>query len=202
MERPDSVARRRALKLAGSVTGTALVAGCLSGDDSDDGSNGGNETSSGGNETANGEANGGGDDDGSNGGDESDSANGEGNEEPHSNTDPEAWEGVDEIVLSATTSSLEGLEPDPIEGVENPTLVLTAGNEYVITWENADGQSHNLEIWDDQEEVVSDYSTELMAEENETQSLEIVAAEEMAEYTCEVHVSWGKRGDVEIVSTD
>ncbi|MDJ1431646.1 plastocyanin [Halostagnicola sp. A-GB9-2] len=198
MERPDSVARRQTLKLAGSVTGTALVAGCLSGDDSDDGSNSGNETSSGGNETTNG----GGDDDGSNGGDESDSANGESNEKPHSNTDPEAWEGVDEIVLSATTSSWEGLEPDPIEGVENPTLVLTAGNEYVITWENADGQSHNLEIWDDDEEVVGDYSTELMAEENETQSLEIVAAEEMAEYTCEVHVDWGKRGDIEIESAE
>lgn len=187
MERSDSMARRRALELAGSVTATALVAGCLSGDDGDEGSDDGNETSNDGDETPSDD-----DDTARDTEDEQDDENDKDDEEPPSTTDPEAWEGVDEIVLSATTSSWEGLEPELIEGVENPTLVLTAGNEYVITWENADGQSHNLEVWDDDEAVVADYSTELMAEENETQSLEIVATEEMTEYTCEVHVDLGK----------
>ncbi len=194
MERSDSVARRRALKLAGSVTATALVAGCLSGDDDGEGSNDENET-------ANDDAT---SDDGTarDTEDEQDDGNEEADDESPSATDPEAWEGVDEIVLSATTSSWEGLEPELIAGQENPTLVLSEGNEYVLTWENADGQSHNLEIWNDDEAVVADYSTELMAEENETQSLDIVATEEMTEYTCEVHVDWGKRAPIKIESAD
>ncbi|RKD89010.1 cupredoxin domain-containing protein [Halopiger aswanensis] len=108
------------------------------------------------------------------------------------------WENVGEIVLSATTAGWEGIAPAAIEGEKNPTLVLEAGAEYVITWRNDDGQPHNIEIWDESESVLDGYETELMDEKDETQSLEIEARDEMAEYVCEIHADWSKRGDIEI----
>lgn len=189
MERLDSIPRRRALALAGSVTATTLAAGCLSDDEAaaDDG-----DTSS---------------NDGNASGDSDDSATGrdESGEDDES-TAPDAtgdqWADVEEIRLSATASRFEGVEPEFIEGEENPTLVLTEGEEYVITWENADGKSHNLELWDEDETVVDEHSTEVMGEKNETRSLEFEATAAMTEYICRIHVDWGKRGDIEIETGD
>ncbi|AHF99854.1 hypothetical protein HALLA_14725 [Halostagnicola larsenii XH-48] len=188
MERPDSIARRRALALAGSATATALAAGCLSDDEAaaDDG-----ETSS---------------DDGSDNGDSDDAAERDEADEDDESTETDAkgdaWADVEEIRLSATTSRFEGVEPEFIEGEENPTLVLTEGEEYVITWVNADGKSHNLELWDEDETVVDGHSTEVMGEKNETRSLEFEADAAMSEYICRIHVDWGKRGDIEIATGD
>lgn len=189
MRRPDSIARRRALALTGSITATALAAGCL-GDD---------ETAADDGETAGGDGNASGDgDDGDTERDET----GEDDESPSSDADGDAWTDVEEIRLSATASRFEGVEPEFIEGEENPTLVLTEGEEYVITWENADGKSHNLELWDEDETVVDEHSTEVMGEKNETRSLEFEATAAMTEYICRIHVDWGKRGDLEIVTDD
>lgn len=194
MERSDSIARRRALALAGGLTTTALVAGCLGDDEAatatDESSNdGGSDSDSdgGGSGENDGESDGGGDDT------DDEAADSE-------STSPDAWADVEEIRLSATTSRFKGVEPALIEGQENPTLVLTEGQEYVITWENEDGQSHNLELWDENEQVVDGHSTEVMAEKNETRSLEFEATAAMTEYVCRIHVSWGKRGDIEIVT--
>lgn len=196
------VSRRQALRLTAGTAATALVAGCL----------GGSETS-GEDERADGDSSGDGDEDpagepdadgptgGPDDGDENETEStnaAEADEERDTPTGGEAWTDVEEIVLSATTAGWTGIEPKRIEGEKNPTLVLAPGREYVITWKNADGQPHNVEIWDDNGEVVDDYVTELMATEGATQSLEIEADERMAEYVCEIHADWGQCGHIEI----
>jgi len=67
-----------------------------------------------------------------------------------------------------------------------------------LTWENIDGAGHNLQIWDENGEVVDDYETEIMEEEGETQTLEIEASEEMAQYLCMPHQTT-MIGDIEFV---
>ncbi|SFS49895.1 cupredoxin domain-containing protein [Halostagnicola kamekurae] len=196
MERTDSIARRRALALAGSLTTTALVAGCLGDDEAatttDESSNDGGSDSDG---------DGSGENDGESEGDDDTERDDTDDEKTGSeSTSPDAWADVEEIRLSATTSRFKGVEPALIEGQENPTLVLTEGQEYVITWENEDGQSHNLELWDENERIVDGHSTEVMAEKNETRSLEFEATAAMTEYVCRIHVDWGKRGDIEVVT--
>ena len=112
--------------------------------------------------------------------------------------DVEEWEDVDEIVLDGYTPGWEGVEPEAIEGEENPTLVLFEGQEYDITWENMDGEPHNIEIWDEDEEVVDDYQTEIIEEEGETQTLTIdEVTDEMAQYVCEVHIGT-MIGDIQV----
>ncbi|MCU4743665.1 plastocyanin/azurin family copper-binding protein [Halobacteria archaeon AArc-m2/3/4] len=143
----ETLSRRTVVRLAGTATAAALVAGCI------------------------------GDDDGG-------------------NTDPEAWEDVDEIVLEGHTSDgWTGVEPDAIADVENPTLVLFAGREYEITWENADGATHNIALWDDGGDPLE--RTEGMDDEGETQTLTFEATAEMVEYVCEWHVG-PMQGDLEI----
>lgn len=115
--------------------------------------------------------------------------------------DANEWGDVDEIVLNGITAGWEGVEPAPIEGEENPTLVLTEGEEYDVTWENADGQPHNIEIRDDDEEIVDGYETEIIEEEGETQTLTIEATSEMTDYVCVVHVGT-MRGAIEVEPTD
>lgn len=129
-------------------------------------------------------------DDGEDGGDDADGEDGNG-------TAADGVADADEIVLDGITAGWEGVEPAAIEGEENPTLVLTEGNEYDIVWENADGEPHNIEIWDEEEEVVDEYSTEILEEEGERQTLTIEATAEMAEYVCVVHPTT-MRGAVEI----
>lgn len=107
-----------------------------------------------------------------------------------------------DIVLKATTSGWEGTKPEAVAGETNPTLVLEAGAKYSITWENADGKPHNIEIWNEQEEVVGDHETELLAEEGKTQTIEFVATEEMVEYACEIHFDWGHRAPLEVVASE
>ncbi|GAB3031233.1 cupredoxin domain-containing protein [Natronobiforma cellulositropha] len=111
------------------------------------------------------------------------------------------WEDVEEIVLDGYTPGWEGVEPAAIEGEENPTLVLYEGREYDVTWENADGEPHNIEIWDENDEVVDDYQTEIIDEQGETQTLTFEASEEMVAYVCEVHIGT-MLGDLEIRTED
>ena len=108
-------------------------------------------------------------------------------EEPDEEPDEDAWADVDEIVLEGRTGGWEGVEPEPIAGEQNPTLVLTAGQEYTLTWTNADGLPHNVAIYDEDGETVEDYVTEFMDEEGESQDLEFEATDEMAEYLCQTH---------------
>ena len=122
---------------------------------------------------------------------------GDDDEEPDDDgVDEEAWEGVTEIELEGWTEGWEGVEPEVIEGETNPTLVLTEGETYEVTWENMDGDNHNFVLLDDAGEYLEE--TELMGEEGETQSLEFEATAEMVEYYCEPHAGT-MVGDVEIV---
>ena len=109
--------------------------------------------------------------------------------------DESAWEGVDTIELNGYTAGWEGVSPSPIEGETNPTIVLFEGEEYDFTWYNQDGAGHNIEIWDEDEEVVGDYATDIVTDDEQT--LEgVVASSEMAYYRCDPHA--GMQGRIEI----
>ena len=91
------------------------------------------------------------------------------------------------IVFDGQTEGWEGLEPEAIEGETNPTLVLEADEEYEIGWEGGDGALHNIEIWDENEDVVDDLETEETDDPDDDQFLEFTATEEMAYYVCRPH---------------
>lgn len=149
------------LQYTSAAAATALVAGCGGGGGGDDGGDGG--------------GGGGGDGGGGNGGGE---------------TDVSAWEDVEEIELEGQTSGWVGVSPDPIADEENPTLVLFNGQEYTISFENTDGQEHNLQILDGDGSIVDDYETDSISSEGETATLEgVQASDEMTNYICEPHES-------------
>ncbi|ELY45660.1 blue (type 1) copper domain-containing protein [Natronorubrum sulfidifaciens JCM 14089] len=91
------------------------------------------------------------------------------------------------IVLYGGTAAWEGLEPAPIEGVENPTLVLEDGETYEIGWAEGDGMVHNLELRDADGNVVDDLATELTSEGGDGQFLAFTASSEIAQYVCAPH---------------
>jgi plastocyanin len=92
-----------------------------------------------------------------------------------------------EIVLDGYSTHWEGLEPDEIDGEENPTLVLEAGEEYTIEWVNADDVLHDMQIWDDDDGTVDDLVSDEVEEEGESATLEFEASEEMTTYVCSYH---------------
>lgn len=135
-----------------------------------------------------------------NGDDDPEPADDDGNgDDDGDDVDPADWEDVDTIELDAYTAAWEGLAPAAIEGEDNPTIVLFEGEEYTFTWYNGDGSGHNIEIWDENDEVVEDYATDIV--DDDEQTLEgVVATEDMAYYRCEPHA--GMQGDIEVVSND
>lgn len=102
-----------------------------------------------------------------------------------------------EIQLVGRAGGWEGVAPADIEGQTNPTLALTAGQDYTVTWENGDGASHNFAIRDANGDNI--LSSEFMSEQGATQSVEFTASEEMAQYVCEVHPGT-MVGDVQIAT--
>ncbi|WP_440770904.1 PQQ-dependent sugar dehydrogenase [Natronorubrum sp. DTA28] len=90
-----------------------------------------------------------------------------------------------EFVFNGVIPAWFGMEPEEIDGEENPTLELTAGETYQFTWENGDGQPHNVVILDANDEILE--RTEIVQEAGESQTLEFEATEEMDRYLCEVH---------------
>lgn len=212
MDRDNPVSRRTVVKLTGIAATTGLVAGCAGPDDGgtdgevpSDGVDGNDTTDDDpmGNGEAGGDETGGGDDNetGASEDNETEDGNETGDDNESEGGDTGEWEGVDEVVFDGYTDGWEGVSPSPIEGEQNPTIVLFEGQEYDISWGNADGDPHNIEFWDDNEEVVEDYETEILDEEGEGQTLTIEATDEIAEYVCEVHVGT-MRGDVQIESGD
>ncbi|WP_276255142.1 plastocyanin/azurin family copper-binding protein [Halomontanus rarus] len=229
MTRDTRFSRRSIVKLVGASAATAALAGCggPEGDNETDGDETGandtglgadnetggmnetedNETDGLGNETEDNETDGLGNETEDNETADNETANETADNETAGNESAgnesasvsEEWQDVEEIELGGETAAWQGVAPAPIEGEENPTLELTEGTEYDITWENIDGQPHNIEIWDDNEEIVEDYQTEIIEEEGETQTLTFEATSEMAEYVCQVHVST-MIGDIEVQS--
>lgn len=101
-----------------------------------------------------------------------------------------------EILFEAKTSSWEGLEPAEIEGEQNPTLILQDGEDYEIGWAEGDGSRHNIEIWDDGDDVVEGHETDLTNDPGDDQILSITATNEMAAYRCRPHGSM--QGDIRV----
>lgn len=101
--------------------------------------------------------------------------------------DPAAWEDVREIRLMGYTRGWVGDEPELIDGITNPTIVLFEGEEYEITWENGDGGRHNIEIWDEEDAVVDGLATDLVTQRGATQSIQFTASPEAHQYVCEPH---------------
>ena len=54
-----------------------------------------------------------------------------------------------------------------IEGENNPTLLLEEGEDYTIEWINADGVNHDLQIWDESDDLVDDLATDSIDAERE-----------------------------------
>ncbi|WP_245726740.1 PKD domain-containing protein [Natronorubrum sediminis] len=110
------------------------------------------------------------------------------------------WEDVEEFYFEGRVEAWTGVEPDIIDGEDNPTITLIEDNEYDFTWINEDGVTHNLEIRDENDDIVEDYQSDDGEEEGEETTLEgVVASEEMAVYICTYHEST-QVGDIEIES--
>ncbi|OLZ42465.1 hypothetical protein A6E15_16510 [Natrinema saccharevitans] len=193
--------RRRLLRTAGLTAATGVLAGCLEESTTDD--PGGSTDDGDGDEPDTGDETDGDDGSGADGSDGDEASDGDGTTDAadaDSETDPEDGETEPtetdreyeiepgtEILFGGETTEWVGLEPSAIEGVANPTLVLEAGEEYTIGWTEGDGAQHNVEIWDENEDVVDGLETELAAEPDEGQRLTVTASEEMAAYVCHPH---------------
>ena len=118
-----------------------------------------------------------------------------GNGDDDETVDPDDWEDVEEIELEGTAQEWIGASPGHIDGESNPTLVLFEGNEYEITWENADDLPHDFQIRDDDDTVLEE--TERVETEGETASVTFEATEEMTTYICSFHEA-DQVGDIQI----
>jgi len=92
------------------------------------------------------------------------------------------------ILLEAHHEHWIGVEPAVIEDEQNPTLALEAGEDYEMGWVQGDGGLHNLEIWDENEELVDTHATNLTISPGEDGDwLEFTVSDEMAYYRCNPH---------------
>lgn len=99
------------------------------------------------------------------------------------------------IILGGRAEYWYGIAPEEIEGEENPTLQLEAGEEYELVWVNLDGLEHNLTLESQGgEELEASDETETAGE---AVSMTVEASEEMSEYYCEYHPE-SMRGSVEL----
>ncbi len=101
------------------------------------------------------------------------------------------------LVFEGHASRWHGLEPELIEGLANPTLVLEEGGEYVVEWVNEDGATHDLQIQDERDNVVDGLATDLISGRGERASLEFTASPEMTQYVCTLHRT-SQRGRIRV----
>lgn len=113
-------------------------------------------------------------------------------------TDPDRWRDVSQIVLDGWVGGWVGREPDVIDRVENPTLVLVDGREYTLEWTNFDEVHHNFSLWDADREIVDDVSTPGTDEHGEGETVTFDATPEIATYRCEYQQA-GQFGEVEVI---
>lgn len=113
-------------------------------------------------------------------------------------TTAEASDGevAETFVFDGETSGWIARTPSDIEGEENPTLELEAGETYNFTWVNTDGRPHNIVITDSEGNTI--VRTEVISGEGGRQSVEFTAPEDGGTYYCEVHPG-SMRGEVQIV---
>lgn len=101
------------------------------------------------------------------------------------------------IDLAARIPAWVGVAPAGITDLENPTLVLETGESYSIGWSTGDGAAHNIQIRDENDEIIDDYETEVVADPAGSQRFDFTATEEMAAYVCEPHAPI-MNGDIEV----
>ena len=119
-------------------------------------------------------------------------------DEPVDELDREDWEDVDEFYFEGRIEAWTGIDPDVIDGEDNPTIGLIEGQEYDFRWVNEDGVLHNLEIRDGDGEIVDDYVSDDVSDAGEEAEIEgVVATEEMVTYICTYHEST-QVGDIEV----
>lgn len=117
--------------------------------------------------------------------------------EPNEGTADEDWGDVDEFAFEGRVEARTGLEPEFIDGEDNPTITLVEGQEYDFRWVNADGILHSLEIRDEDGEIVDDCQSDDVEEGEETTLEGVTATEETTTYICTYHESTQVR-DIEI----
>ena len=90
-----------------------------------------------------------------------------------------------DYVFDGLTPGWVGLYPESIEGAENPTIELDAGESSVFGWINGDGDPHNIAIRDADDNSL--HGTEITDELNATQTLTFEATPDAVSYICDVH---------------
>jgi glucose/arabinose dehydrogenase len=97
--------------------------------------------------------------------------------------------------LGGEVSGWTGRAPAAIRGQTNPPLALEDGRTYRITWENTDGQRHNIALLDADGGVLK--RTSFVTERGTVQTFTFTATRAMVEYVCEAHPG-SMRGDISI----
>ena len=101
--------------------------------------------------------------------------------------DEQEWAEIQSVILEGTTDAWTGLEPDLIDGEDNPEIILNENQEYEVSWTNADGEPHALAIVTDEGDILDDLQTDVVDQEGEGGSLTVEPTEEMAYYVCTEH---------------
>lgn len=84
------------------------------------------------------------------------------------------------IRLGAEAAGWRGLQPASIEETTNPTLKLTTGTTYDLTWENLDGETHELVVTNGGGTELA--STDATKHKGATQTTAFTAEPEMIAY--------------------
>ena len=90
-----------------------------------------------------------------------------------------------EYVLGGEVSGFTGDAPASISAARNPSLNLTAGDLYAITWVNVDGREHNVVVTYRNGTIFAE--TNVVAETGAAQTLVFRVPEDPGTYYCIVH---------------
>jgi plastocyanin len=93
------------------------------------------------------------------------------------------------------SSGWQGRRPASIEGETNPTLELTTGTTYALTWKNTNGKKHELIITDDSGTELE--STESTKTKGATQTVAFTAEPAMVSYYDTYHPE-SMRGEIRV----
>ena len=104
---------------------------------------------------------------------------------------------TEHIELGAASSGWRGRRPARSAGETNPTLKLTTGTTYALTWKNADGEKHELVITDDSGTELE--STESTKKSGATQTVAFTAEPAMVSYHDTYHPE-SLRGEITVSS--
>lgn len=84
-----------------------------------------------------------------------------------------------------------------VQGNQNPTLNLRAGQQYTVVWINMDGQPHDFVVLDGNGNPIEATRTEIVERQGATRAVTFTARQNMAEYYCSVHPQ-SMRGGIQL----